>query len=559
MGKHSKKSKKHHKHKKSSYKDDSTKRKSRKRSSSDEIESKKKRYSSSSDSSNEDIKETTQKRDDWMNLSTTFASFSKEDRKKVNEKQAKEAAQYNPSQCARELNPYWKNGGDGLPKFQKPSQNDSDSDHHNKSFDRKHKKSQSNWRKTKEPSPKPCTSFEIEKIPESDKPMTEKDLNLLAGKLVKAEIMGNNKLIEELKIKLEKGRALLAEAKLQGEEVLLTQTDRQGNSKPLTLQHEESSGSKKRKKPVETHNNQQRVRYFPDDDKYSLKQMFEDEKFNSVEAQQSEFVKIASKIRKNDDLDDLFADNVRRQKSDSDIDKKSKEKAINEHNKISSSLDNCSKCIQSTATLKNLIISMGEFVYLSLPSCEPLMEGHCLIIPIRHANSVTQLDENEWEEIKDFRRALCKLFASKDLIPIFFEIAVGFHKYPHTVLECVPVPKEEGDLAPIYFKKAIDESEYEWSENKKLVSLKGRNIRKAIPKELPYFSVSFGLEEGFAHVIETENLFPRNFAQEIIGGMLDLHHNKWRRPSRQSFDLQSKRVLEFTKEWEKFDCTITRN
>lgn len=35
---------------------------------------------------------------------------------------------------------------------------------------------------------------------------------------------------------------------------------------------------------------------------------------------------------------------------------------------------------------------------------------------------------------------------------IFFEIANNLHKHPHMVLHCVPVPKECGDTAPIYFK-----------------------------------------------------------------------------------------------------------
>nr|CAH7755341.1 unnamed protein product [Callosobruchus chinensis] len=104
-------------------------------------------------------------------------------------------------------------------------------------------------------------------------------------------------------------------------------------------------------------------------------------------------------------------------------------------------------------------------------------------------------------------------------------------------------------MTPIYFKKAIDESEMEWAQNKKLVSLNKRDVRRAIPKGLPYFAVNFGMNEGFAHVIEDERLFPDNFAQEVIGGMLDLHHSKWRKPRIQSFEEQSKRVTEFSKKW----------
>lgn len=53
----------------------------------------------------------------------------------------------------------------------------------------------------------------------------------------------------------------------------------------------------------------------------------------------------------------------------------------------------------------------------------------------------------------------------------------------------------------------------EWSNNKKLVDLRGRDVRRAIPKGLPYFTVDFGMDSGFAHVIENEQLFPQNFAQ----------------------------------------------
>lgn len=61
---------------------------------------------------------------------------------------------------------------------------------------------------------------------------------------------------------------------------------------------------------------------------------------------------------------------------------------------------------------------------------------------------------------------------------------------------------------------AIQECESEWSHNKKLITLsKERGIRQSVPKGLPYFHIDFGLQNGFAHVIEDEQEFPRNFAQ----------------------------------------------
>ena len=62
-------------------------------------------------------------------------------------------------------------------------------------------------------------------------------------------------------------------------------------------------------------------------------------------------------------------------------------------------------------------------------------------------------------------------------------------------------------------QKAIQECETEWSNNKKLVELHGKGLRRAVPKGLEYFSVDFGLQDGYAHVIEDLKLFPNNFAQ----------------------------------------------
>lgn len=49
--------------------------------------------------------------------------------------------------------------------------------------------------------------------------------------------------------------------------------------------------------------------------------------------------------------------------------------------------------------------------------------------------------------------------------------------------------------------------------NKKVIELKGKNIRKGVPKGLPYFWIDFGMDPGFAHVIEDQQLFPRTFAE----------------------------------------------
>lgn len=506
-------------------------------------------------------------REDWMNLPSTHFTdpISNLDKKKIKEeqrKQEREKEMYNPRECARELNPYWKNGGDGLPKFQKPEGDDDyckpDTSRNNPPNIRQ--KRQSNWKKFKDDK---VHSKDIDlKIKETDKQLSEnvytdisdKDLNLLGAKIVKAEIMGNTKLANELRQKLENARTQQT-VQSSKDDVLLTHTDAQGRSQPLKSNSHEYFNNKRRKN-IETHEGGNRIRYFADDDKYSLQQMFENEKYNTVEDSNKEFSNMTKKVGKNDDLDDIFSDNIRKKDSSAKTDAKNRDRAISQHYSISKSLDNCNMCIQSEYNPKHLMISMGETVYLGVTPYEPLTEDHCLIVPIRHTPCSTQLDENEWCDIINIRKALVRMFNSQSKGVIFFEYAAKLHNFPHMYIECVPVLKEEVNLATIYFKKAIDECEMEWSQNKKLISLKNKDVRKAIPKGLPYFSVSFGMEEGYAHVIEDEKLFPKNFAQEIIGGMLDIHHTKWRKPKMQNFEDQSKRVSHFSNVWKDFDCNL---
>ncbi|KAJ9575240.1 hypothetical protein L9F63_025809 [Diploptera punctata] len=112
----------------------------------------------------------------------------------------------------------------------------------------------------------------------------------------KAEILGNEELVNELRSKLEAARTawtLKPDAAAEEEVVVLTRTDSKGLVCPL--QQAETSGGSCKKQKVETHRDGSRVHYFADDDKYSLQDLFEREKLNSVEDQNEMFIKLAGK------------------------------------------------------------------------------------------------------------------------------------------------------------------------------------------------------------------------------------------------------------------------
>lgn len=409
------------------------------------------------------------------------------------------------------------------------------------------------------PSLSSSSESEDEKKNTSEVPLilTDKEMNDLGAKLVKAEILGNETLAKELKKKLDAARIALTMkhrelkntvAAEEGETVILTRTDSRGFVHPIQQfgQHAKPVGGRRRKQKMETHAEGKRVRYFADDDKYSLQDLFVREKLSTVEDNNKMFSKLAAKgAGPTDckyDMDDVFEEQAQLKVSDGKVESREHGQAIREHRMI----ENCCWCLHSKEMLKHLVIAIGSKVYLCLPPYQSLTVGHCLVVPMYHTPCATQLDEDVWSEIQTFRKTLTSMFREElDLDVVFFETAMYLQKFPHMMMECVPIPWETGDLAPIYFKKAILECEAEWTTNKKLVDLSEKDVRRAIPKGLPYFAVDFGLDSGFAHVIEDEKMFPTNFAQEIIGGMLDLDHSLWRKRRREDFDSQRKKVLQF--------------
>ena len=72
----------------------------------------------------------------------------------------------------------------------------------------------------------------------------------------------------------------------------------------------------------------------------------------------------------------------------------------------------------------------------------------------QHQGSTRSVDEDVWEEIRNFKKCLLKMFAARGQEPIFLETAVGLDKQKrHCMIECVPVGAMDAQDAPIYFKK----------------------------------------------------------------------------------------------------------
>ncbi|KNC85540.1 hypothetical protein SARC_02301, partial [Sphaeroforma arctica JP610] len=224
--------------------------------------------------------------------------------------------------------------------------------------------------------------------------------------------------------------------------------------------------------------------------------------------------------------------------------------------KLTSAITKCDFCMDNPVMPKHLMVSVGIKTVLMLPTGESMTPNQCLIVPMAHVVAINELDEDVQDEIKICKKYLTKMFNRIDMDCVFMETAMRFKRQRHAVLECVPMGREEGEIAPMCFKKAMNESMSEWGANKKIITT--RNGAKCpIPKGFPYFHVEFGVDGGFANPIDNEEKFNHFFGKEIVGGMLDLEPRTWLKWHKESFEKQKRKVIEFSKLWQPFDWTQT--
>lgn len=249
--------------------------------------------------------------------------------------------------------------------------------------------------------------------------------------------------------------------------------------------------------------------------------------------------------------------------------KKSKRKGTEHHNRsdarqnlgkrIITQQERCVYCFENPKRPKHLVVAIANFTYLMLPQYQPVTPGHCCIVTLQHEPSTRMVDDNVWEEIRNFKKCLIMMFAKQDKEMIFLETVMGLaQQRRHCLLECIPLPQDVAKEAPLYFKKAIDEAEDEWSQHnaKKLIDTSQKGLRSSIPKNFPYFHVEFGLNKGFVHVIDDETQFKSSLGLNVIRGMLQIQdEDMYRRRKYDSIDVQRQAVAAFARDWEPFDWT----
>ncbi|XP_057446194.1 uncharacterized protein LOC130738264 [Lotus japonicus] len=192
-------------------------------------------------------------------------------------------------------------------------------------------------------------------------------------------------------------------------------------------------------------------------------------------------------------------------------------------NRFLTQQERCLLCLENPNRPLHLIVSIANWTYLMLPQWQLVVPGHCCILPIHHESATRSVDDNVWVEIRNFKKSLITMFAKQGKEVVFLETLLGLaEQRRHCMIECIPLPQHIAKQAPLFFKKAIDEADDEWSQHnaKKLIDTSQKGLRNSIPEHFPYFHVEFGLNKGFVHVIDDEKLFKRSFGLNVIRGLL---------------------------------------
>ncbi|XP_054168941.1 CWF19-like protein 2 [Oppia nitens] len=351
--------------------------------------------------------------------------------------------------------------------------------------------------------------------------------NSLNAKLIKAQLMGNQKLIDDINEQMK-------------------QLDRSSDGHHNNRRDYSSSSS-----TGDTYTVKKRV----NEADLTTKEMYLKAKSLSTSDESRVFIATTSRL-KHRTADDEYEDDVQRKQH-------KKHRSSGQPNDQQLSYikhQDDSKCRQCVHNIdRQLIVHNGEHTLLMVTPYEPFVSGYCHILSKGHTNvSFVSADEECIVEINERKRQLCDYFVEqhkkKSVIFVETYLRRQHQRHYHLLIECIAIKQKYESEARIFFKKAIMECDTEWSMNKKLIEINNKCPTRMIPKGLSYFCVTIGPKNnGFAHVIEDEESFSLNFGKEVIGGLLDVEPHKWLKPKRENFEQQLKRGQKLKNYWKQLN------
>eukprot|EP00808_Paulinella_micropora_P000970 g79670.t1 len=104
------------------------------------------------------------------------------------------------------------------------------------------------------------------------------------------------------------------------------------------------------------------------------------------------------------------------------------------------SKQDCWFCMSSPKLAAQLIVSVGNYVYLALDK-GPMVPDHVLICPVTHIPSTVAMEPHDLQEVQRYKRALRDYCKKKGLVAFFIERNIPTRYVAHAIIQCIPVPE----------------------------------------------------------------------------------------------------------------------
>ncbi|KAJ2997187.1 hypothetical protein HDV02_005785 [Globomyces sp. JEL0801] len=337
------------------------------------------------------------------------------------------------------------------------------------------------------------TTPQVIKITPTEPVMTNDQLNRLNAKVIKAKLMKAANLEE-----------------LEEEYVYEKQRADAANAQIIVVPSDTNSGNESNKRikltKQKTHDSAgNRISYL-DENEQSLDDLVRQEKINKsfqFDKEMANQIAKDSTFRDNLDYMDDRSDNFAKKKV---VRKEHKNQhSINDFKRVEDILANCHFCYQEGSKPKVSVVAVATKTYLALPETVDMVPYHCLIVPMQHAITTLELEDDTWDEIRE----------------------------------------------------ALLDAEGEFSQqHKKLIpTSRERGFRKSLVPNLPYFHIWFDPDQGLGHIIEDPHEWQPWFGKQVIAGPMDLSTSKWRKPKLVEPNENSQRIRKFLKIWSPFNWT----
>lgn len=179
-------------------------------------------------------------------------------------------------------------------------------------------------------------------------------------------------------------------------------------------------------------------------------------------------------------------------------------------------LQDCELCSDNS----QFLLFLEPDFRVTLAKTGPLVPGHLVISPIDHKIASTELDQAEELHYSELKFKISDFFQfNYSKKAVFLEFVQNFQQSEHFCVEAFPVSDSQSEQIYSTVLQEFSNCDKKWTDNKKIVFVKGNSLIGHVPSGFSYIFVDFG-DKGLVHVIESNEKFKKDYGLTLIAECL---------------------------------------